>query len=76
MERTEPVKPSLQPETILRTYLQNEHNGVSDWEITIKDHTQTKKSLKQKEFYWCRKLKTYAPFGLDERDVHAVYYTR
>ena len=35
-----------------------------------------KNLLRQEELYWCHKLKTYAPFGLDEHDVYAVYYTR
>ena len=54
-------------------YLQNEHNGICDWEITIIDHAETVKSLRQKELYWYHKLKTYAPFGLNERDVYAAY---
>ena len=53
--------------------LQNDYNGICDWEITIIDHAETVKSLRQKEFYWYHKLKTYAPFGLNERDVYAAY---
>ena len=29
--------------------------------------------LRQKELFWYHKLKTYAPFGLNERDVYAAY---
>ena len=36
-------------------------------------HAETVKSLRQKELYWYHKLKTYAPFGLNERDVYAAY---
>ena len=54
-------------------YLQNEHNGICNWDITIIDHAETVKSLRQKELYWYHKLKTYAPFGLNERDVYAAY---
>ena len=54
-------------------YLQNEHNGICDWEITIIDHAETVKSLRQKELYWYHELKTYAPFGLNEGDVYAAY---
>ena len=54
-------------------YLQNEHNGICVWEMTIIDHAETVKSLRQKELYWYHKLKTYAPFGLNERDVYAAY---
>ena len=43
-------------------YLQNDHNGVCYWEITVIDHAETVKSLRQKELYWYYKLKTYAPF--------------
>ena len=57
-------------------YLQNDHNGICDWEITIIDHAETVKSLRKKELYWDHKLKTCAPFGLNERDVYAAYYRR
>ena len=30
-------------------YLQNDHNGICDWEITIIDHAETVKPLRQKE---------------------------
>ena len=29
-------------------YLQNDHNGICDWEITIIDNAETVKSLRQK----------------------------
>ena len=45
-------------------YLQSDHKGICDWEITIIDHAETKKSLRQKEFYWFHKLKTYFPLFL------------
>ena len=54
-------------------YLQNDHNGICDREITITDHAEMEKSLKQKELRWHHKLKTYAPFGLNKRDVYAAY---
>ena len=54
--------------------MQNDHNGICDWEITIIDHVEIiDKALRQKELYWYHKLKTYAPFGLNERDVYAAY---
>ena len=54
-------------------YLQNDLNGICDWIITITEHAETVKPLRQKELYWCHKLKTYAPFGLNERNVYAAY---
>ena len=53
--------------------LQNDHNGICEWEITITDHAETVKYLRQIELYWYHKLKTYASFGLNERDVYAAY---
>ena len=54
-------------------YLQNDHNGIRGWKITMIDHAETVKSLRQKNLYWYHKLKTYAPFGFNERDVYAEY---
>ena len=48
-------------------YLQSDHNGTCDWEIAIIDDAEREKSLRQKELYWCHKLKSYTPFGLNER---------
>ena len=54
-------------------YLQNDHNGICDREITVIDHTETVKSLRQKELYWYHKLTAYAPYGLHELDVYPAY---
>ena len=54
-------------------YLQNDHNGICTWKITIVDHAETVKSLSQKELYLYHKLKTYDSFGLNEHDVYAVF---
>ena len=54
-------------------YLQSDHNGTSDWKITIIDHVEMQKSLKQKDLYWYHKLKIYTPFALNECDVYTTY---
>ena len=54
-------------------YLQNDHNGICDWEITIIDLAETENSLWQKELYWHTKSRTYAPFDLNERGIFAAY---
>ena len=54
-------------------HLQNDHNGICDWEVAIIDHAETVKSLREIELYWFHKLKTYAPYGPNERDVYAAY---
>ena len=54
-------------------YLPNDHNRISAWEVTIIDHAEMVKSLRQKELYWYHKLKTYALYGLNECDVYEAY---
>ena len=46
-------------------YLQSDKNGICDWEMTITDHAEI-----QNELCWYRKLKTYVPFGLNERGLN------
>ena len=50
-------------------YCSDRHNGVQDWVITLIDSANTLKELGKEELYWIYKLKTYAPYGLNERDV-------
>ena len=54
-------------------YLQNDHHGICDWEITIIDLAETENSLWQKELYWHTKSRTYAPFDLNERGIYAAH---
>ena len=63
---------NFRKEQILSNQARNKPR-ICDWEITIIDHAETVKSLRQKELYWYHKLKTYAPYGLNERDVYAAY---
>ena len=57
---------------ISRTLLQNEHNGICDWEITLIGHAEMTKSSMQKN---CidKDIKIYALFGLNEGDVYVAY---
>ena len=50
-------------------YCLDKHNGIEDWVISLIDSTDTLKELRRKELYWMYKLKTYAPYDLNERDV-------
>ena len=54
-------------------YYSDRHNGIQDWVITLIDSADTLKELRKKELYWMYKLKTYAPYGLNERDVYEVF---
>ena len=50
-------------------YSSDRHNDIQDWVITI----VVLKELRNKELYWMYKLKTYAPYGLNERDVYEAF---
>ena len=44
--------------------------------VAIIDHAATVKSVRHKELYWYHKLKTYVPYGFNERYVYAANQTR
>ena len=48
-------------------------NGIQDWVITLIDSADTLKELRKKELYWMYKIKTYAPYGLNERDAYEAF---
>ena len=54
-------------------YCSDRHNGIADWVITLIDSDDTLKELRRKGLYWIYKLKTYAPYGLNERDVYKAF---
>ena len=46
---------------------------IEDWVITLTDSADTLRKLRSKELYWMYRLKTYAPQGLNERDVYKAF---
>ena len=42
-------------------------NGIEEWVITLIDSEDTFKKLMRKELYWMYRLKTDAPYSLNER---------
>ena len=46
---------------------------MQDWVITLIDSPDTLKELRKKELYWMYKIKTYWPYGLNERDVYELF---
>ena len=41
--------------------------------IALLDSADTLKELRKKEMHWMYKLKTYPPYGLNERDVYEAF---
>ena len=52
----------------------DKHHGISDWEITLIDQTDSVNDLRTKESFWQHELDTLQPYGLNERDV-ALFLT-
>ena len=66
-------KQALKQQHFHEHYCSDGHNGIEDWVITLIDSADTLKELRKKELYWMYKLKTYAPYGLNERDVYEAF---
>ena len=61
-------KQALKQKRFHEHYCSDRHNGIEDWVTTLIDSADT-----LKELYWMYKLKTYAPYGLNERDVYEAF---
>ena len=53
--------------------ISDRHNGIEDWVITLIVSADTLKELRREELYWVYKLKTYAPYDFNERDVYEAF---
>ena len=63
-------KQALKQKRFHEHFCLDRHNDMEDWVITSIDSDNTLKKLKRKELYWMYKIKTYAPYGLNERNVY------
>ena len=54
-------------------FLQEDHNGMEDWEFTLIDQSQNEQKLRMREDFWINKLQTFEPQGLNEREVTIEY---
>ena len=50
-------------------FCQPGHNGISDWSLKLIDQAGDEPTLRKKESFWQHKLNTFAPNGLNEREV-------
>ena len=63
-------KQALKQKCYHEHYCSHRHNGIDDWVITLIDSADTLKKVRAKELYCLYRLKTYALYGLNERDVY------
>ena len=51
-------------------YCLDDHLGIDDWDFTLFEQCETHKQLKERETFWQRQLKTFYPFGLNEKEEY------
>ena len=73
INKKEVPKQALKQKRFHGHYCTESHTGIEDWVITLIDRADTLKELRKKELYWMYKLKTYAPYGLNEREVYEAF---
>ena len=68
--KKEVPKQALKQKRFHYHYCTESHTGIEDWVITLIDRAD---AFRKKELYWMYKLKTYAPYGLNEREVYEAF---
>ena len=66
-------KQALKQKCFHEHHCSDRHYGLEDWVITLIDDTNTLKELRRKELNWMYRLKTYALYGLNERNIHVAF---
>ena len=66
-------KQSLKEKRFSEHYWHYWHNGIENWVITLIDCADALKELGRKELYWMYKLKTYAPYGVNKKNVYEAF---
>ena len=66
-------KQALKQKRFHEHYCSDRHHGIENWVITLIDSADTLKELRRKELYWLYRLKTYAPYCFNERDVYEAF---
>ena len=54
-------------------YSSEGHQGIENWSVTLIDQVEDLDSLRKKELYWINRLNTWAPNGLNVREVYEAY---
>ena len=48
-------------------YGQHSHNEIDDWQFTLIEKYETHEQLKERETFWPHRLKTFCPYGSNEK---------
>ena len=73
MRKKEVLKQVLKQKSFHEHYCTESHTGIEGWVIILIGKADTIKEFRKKELDWMYKLKTYAPCGINERDVYEAF---
>ena len=73
MNKEAVLKQALKQKRFHQHYCSDRQNDIQDRCITLIDKADTLKELRKKQLYWMYKLKTYAPYGINQRDVYEAF---
>ena len=60
-------KPKVSQQRFHGHYWQQSHNGIDDRQFTLTEQCETHEQLKERETFWQHRLKTFYPYGLNEK---------
>ena len=66
-------KSKLKQKLFHEHYFSEGHQGIDNWSVTLIDQVEDLDSLRKKELYWINRLNTWAPNGLNLREVYEAY---
>ena len=66
-------KSELKPKLFREHDCSEGHQEIENWSVTLIDQVEDLDSLRKKELYWINRLNTWAPNGLNVREVYEAY---
>ena len=66
-------KSELKQKLFHKHYCSEGHQGIENWSVALTDQVEDLDLLRKKELYWINRLNTWAPNGLDVREVYEAY---
>ena len=63
------IKRNTVKQASFHAHFENDKHGMSDWEITLIDQTESVSDLRRRESFWQYELDTFQPNELNERDL-------
>ena len=57
--------------SVFMNIMGNSHNGIDHWQFTLIEQCETHEKLKERETFWQHRLKTFYPYGLNEKKEYS-----